>query len=811
MFNITNVNSTNAGLYNVSVSSGTNASNPAVISVVVNPAASLSISNIVPPTACGGTNGSFQINGLTPSTSYTLTYKRPAGSPSFSGIISANGSGSFTVAGLTAGTYDSIRVQTQGSGNCFSNYTVAVVPAPSAPATPAPTHKTPLCTGDTLKLSVPNPIAGGVYAWSGPNGFSASGPTATRPNMTAANNGLYKVNVTVNSCVSLDGVDTVTVNPPDPAPLPISPTYCQYDVALPLAAQAINPVYYGPAAPNPAGTVDSTFIARNPVQLPRTDIPGVWIYYVTQQITCVSPRAVIQVTVKPRPNKPTVPQTTVEYCQFSPASPLNASGTNVRWYATPTGGVGTATAPTPGTLVSGTYFYYVSQTVNGCESDRTVITVLVKPKPAPPKVSSPLNLCQDDPVGPVTAIGQNLLWYTGPTGGVGVPVAPLPNTGYEDSFKYWVSQTVNGCESDRALIAVYINYKPNGVIVGSSQSVCEDANDTFYYYGNGRSDAQYVWYAPLKDSVVSGGNSQGPFIVHFRQEGTSVIRLQINNKGCISTLISAPITVRHLPVINYTVKQDVCTDELIDVSLTATESQITNYAFDFGSVDTTMVYSAPPGGPFGIRYFKPGHYTIAVTATLDRCTSKPLKKEIYVHELPNATIVPQAGKDLNNVCASDTLLLTVQGVAEGATYTWSPASFFQSYRDTLNNIVRAVVNRTTYVKVHIRTAFGCEGDDSVKVVTKPCCGVFFPNAFAPEGNIVQNRTFKPITIGFHDINSFRVINRWGQVVYETKNERVGWNGLYNGEKQDMGTYFWYISYKCEGKNVEEHGEVILLR
>jgi gliding motility-associated-like protein len=383
---------------------------------------------------------------------------------------------------------------------------------------------------------------------------------------------------------------------------------------------------------------------------------------------------------------------------------------------------------------------------------------------------------------------------------------------------------VNGCESDRALIQAYVRYKPNGVIVGASQWVCQDADDTFYYYGNARPDAEYVWFSPFPQThAVSGKNGPGPFIVHFDSAGTQVIRLQINNKGCISTLISAPITVRHLPKFDYSLKRDVCKDELVDISLVSTEPGISDYAFNFGNTtDTTMVYAAPPGGPFGIRYHTAGDYIVAATATLNECTSKPLEKRITVHDLPNAGISALAYDPKSHalakfdpkndvICSSDTLVLSVLQVPEGATYTWTPVAYFQSLRDTLNYIVRSVVSHSSPVKVRVVTAYGCVGEDSIVVNTKPCCGVFFPTAFAPEGNVEKNRTFKPITIGFHEVNNFRVVNRWGQTVFETKNERIGWDGTYNGVKQDMGVYHYYINYKCEGKNMEEHGEVTLMR
>lgn len=831
VFTLSNVTPAYGGVWSVTLSSGGFTSNPGTTTVVIYPTANLVVGTTTGTSTCTAADGSIQLTGLVANAQYTLAYVKPNGSPlTPSPTITASSTGTYTITGLIAGTYTNIKVTNVGSGGCASNTVSATVLPPSAPPAPVVTYQQPLCPNSTLRLNVTNANPNGTYQWTTTapgvwnNPTPGTGPTASRNNMTSAQNGDYCAIVTVNGCVSAPGCVTVTVSSKDAKPTgpgiaPNNPIqYCQGEVSLPLTASGSSLHWFGPWAPNPANAPDKS-TRDTSIIYPRTDFAGNWVYGVVQNVTCPSDTAYIIVTVKPKPAKPTVPPNAVEYCQFSPASPLSASGANIRWFSTPTGGVGTATPPTPNTLVSGTYFYYVSQTVNGCESDRSIITVNVKPKPAPPAVTSPLNLCQGDPVGPLTAIGQNLLWYTTASGGVGVPVAPIPNTGYEDSFKYWVSQTVNGCESDRALIQAYVNYKPNGVIVGSSQWVCQDADDTFYYYGNARPDAQYVWYSPYPQThAVSGKDTRGPFIVHFDSAGTAVIRLQINNKGCISTLIAAPITVRHLPVVDYSLKRDVCKDELVNIALTATEPGISDYMFNFGNTtDTTMVYSAPPGGPFGIRYHTPGDYVVAVTATLDQCTSKPLEKRITVHDLPNAHISVADAHDLSQpVCASDTITLSVTPVGEGATYTWTPAAYFQSLRDTLNYIVRAVPNQSSEVKVHVKTAYGCEATDSIAIITKPCCGVFFPTAFDPTSTTVpKNRRFKPITIGFHQVNTFRVINRWGQVVYETHQEphgeSEGWDGTYNGVPQDMGVYYWYISYKCEGKTVEDHGEVTLMR
>jgi len=65
------------------------------------------------------------------------------------------------------------------------------------------------------------------------------------------------------------------------------------------------------------------------------------------------------------------------YVQGDAAVPLSATGANLLWYLTPTGGTGSSQAPTPSTSSTGTSSYYVSQTDNGCESPRAQIDVIV--------------------------------------------------------------------------------------------------------------------------------------------------------------------------------------------------------------------------------------------------------------------------------------------------------------------------------------------------------------------------------------------------------------------------------------------------
>ncbi|WP_428658348.1 CotH kinase family protein [Runella sp.] len=161
--------------------------------------------------------------------------------------------------------------------------------------------------------------------------------------------------------------------------------------------------------------------------------------------------------------KPTA-DTTQALCQGQVSIPLVATGTALKWYSTASDTVGTGIAPTPATSIADTLHFYVSQTIDGCESKRTVIEVIVKPKPAKPLVDSTLNYTQGQIASPLTANGLNLAWYTSLSDKNGIVNTPTPPTATAGVFIYYVSQKVNGCESDRAKIEVTVK-SPLGTTV----------------------------------------------------------------------------------------------------------------------------------------------------------------------------------------------------------------------------------------------------------------------------------------------------------------------------------------------------------
>lgn len=160
-------------------------------------------------------------------------------------------------------------------------------------------------------------------------------------------------------------------------------------------------------------------------------------------------------TINALPDAPTA-TTPINYCQNQTATPLSATGSNLKWYTVASGGVGNTTAPTPSTTSAGTTNYWVSQTVSSCESSRTQINVIITATPTAPTATTPVNYIQGQTALPLNASGTNLKWYTVPSGGTGNGVTPTPSTATIGTFNYYVSQTTASCESARTTIQVNI-------------------------------------------------------------------------------------------------------------------------------------------------------------------------------------------------------------------------------------------------------------------------------------------------------------------------------------------------------------------
>jgi gliding motility-associated-like protein len=91
------------------------------------------------------------------------------------------------------------------------------------------------------------------------------------------------------------------------------------------------------------------------------------------------------------------------------------------------------------------------------------------------------------------------------------------------------------------------------------------------------------------------------------------------------------------------------------------------------------------------------------------------------------------------------------------------------------------------------------------------CWFWLPDAFTPNGD-GKNDVIRVVGITKLITNfEFAIFNRWGQRVFFTNDPRDGWDGVFKGELQDLGTYNYMISYRLRNKNYFDKGTIQLIR
>lgn len=116
----------------------------------------------------------------------------------------------------------------------------------------------------------------------------------------------------------------------------------------------------------------------------------------------------------------------------------------------------------------------------------------------------------------------------------------------------------------------------------------------------------------------------------------------------------------------------------------------------------------------------------------------------------------------------------------------------------------------------IKSNHGCAVSDTIQVhfSNVSCtCNPYMPNAFSPN-NDLNNDVFRILNVMSTELVSFKIFNRFGNMVYESKKGLdVSWDGTYHGVACDLGVYYYLAVLKCI-KTQEEiilKGDVTLIR
>lgn len=245
------------------------------------------------------------------------------------------------------------------------------------------------------------------------------------------------------------------------------------------------------------------------------------------------------------------------------------------------------------------------------------------------------------------------------------------------------------------------------------------------------------------------------------------------------------------------------------VTVDPNNGTVSNCSWTFGNGAT-----ANGCGPTTYTYNDPGMYDINFSYTsVDGCQYDTLMTNaVTVSPTPIASFTFNPAKpSLTN----NTVTFTNTSIG-GSTYSWTfgvdgvssaqnPIYQFPSTDPADYDICLTVTD--------VYPGYVCESTVCEIIPLEEEFSIYVPNAFTPNGN-EHNNEFRPIILGERtDSFEMLIFNRWGEVVYESRDHQIGWDGTYGGKPCPDGAYIWKI--KLKDKNVDDvktfTGHVMILR
>lgn len=144
-------------------------------------------------------------------------------------------------------------------------------------------------------------------------------------------------------------------------------------------------------------------------------------------------------------------------------------------------------------------------------------------------------------------------------------------------------------------------------------------------------------------------------------------------------------------------------------------------------------------------------------------------------------------------------------------YHWTPTAGL-STPNAASTI--ATLEETTTFTVTVTDTFGCTRSDTVTIKVNPIvCEspfVFIPNSFTPNGDGVNDILY--VRSDILDECYFVIYNRWGEKIFETIDQNIGWDGTFKQKECPRAVYDYYFKGKCkDGDEIELKGNIMLVR
>ncbi|MFZ1714026.1 MAG: PKD domain-containing protein [Saprospiraceae bacterium] len=181
---------------------------------------------------------------------------------------------------------------------------------------------------------------------------------------------------------------------------------------------------------------------------------------------------------------------------------------------------------------------------------------------------------------------------------------------------------------------------------------------------------------------------------------------------------------------------------------------------------------------------------------------------VRVNVSPVGTVTSTANPTTITIGQTSQITTTI---LPGYTYSWSPSETLDN--PNVPNPVATPKQTTTY-NLTVTSPDGCVATRAVTItVNIPECAepfIFLPNAFSPNGDGKNDVLY--LRSNIVDRMSLIIYDRWGEKVFETTNQSVGWDGTYKGKLLPPDVYGYYLTVICiDGQQFMKKGNVTILR
>ncbi len=294
---------------------------------------------------------------------------------------------------------------------------------------------------------------------------------------------------------------------------------------------------------------------------------------------------------------------------------------------------------------------------------------------------------------------------------------------------------------------------------------------------------------------------------NYTSTGLFTVRLIVTTaNGCTDTLIKPNyIKIVASPVIDISGNMPICMQSklLFKGVVQQPDTSKISWFWDFGNGKTSITQF-----PQAQRYDTAGNYPLRLIVTNSSGCADTVDRVVVVYPLPSIEAGPNK---IIGVGSSVAIIPTGSPVVD---YLWSPATELSC--TNCYNTIASPKNTTTYT-IKVTDANGCINTDKITIIV--VCNdknVFIPNTFSPNNDGV-NDWFYPRGTGLFKIQSMRIFNRWGEMVFQKSNlfpndQASGWNGRYNGRLLTPDVYTYIIEIVCENSEILSYkGNITLIQ